>query len=214
MMEGLFELITAHQAYAHWIIFGSILLAGFNIPISIDLMMALTALLASHVIPQYAPHLFAAIILGCIFSAWIAYWLGRLVGHRLLEIKWFQKMLPQARLEKITAYSQKNGFLTLLVGRFIPFGVRNGIFMTAGLTRFSFAKFALYDGIACSIWGTLFFSLFYSVGKNFEYLSHFVKIINIAVFTLFAVGLISYLWRKKVRARREQAALCDRTKKD
>lgn len=40
-MEALIEWVLSHAEHAHWYIFGAILLAGFNIPISADILVVI-----------------------------------------------------------------------------------------------------------------------------------------------------------------------------
>ncbi|EKE08018.1 MAG: hypothetical protein ACD_17C00394G0001, partial [uncultured bacterium] len=95
------------------------------------------------------------------------------------------------------SYYEKYGFWTLLVGRFIPFGVRNCLFLTAGLGKMHFGKFLLSDGIACILSNTVLFSLAYVVGKNYTSLISSLKTFNIFLFSAFVVAIIGYLWYKR-----------------
>lgn len=196
-MEGWIAYIQQHAPYAHWYIFGGALLAGLNIPIPIDLLMIISAVLAAAIIPAHLPHLFFAIYLGCIFSAWIAYWLGRLVGPKISTWPFFSKLLSPQRLSKMQNFYTRNGFLTLLIGRFIPFGVRNCLYLSSGMSRMPFTKFALYDFIACSVWSLTCFFAYYNLGKNIDALYDQVKVINLLIFLLFGVTVIAVIWYKK-----------------
>lgn len=200
-MEKLIEFIVQNAHLAHWFIFGAIILAGLNIPISADLMVIIAGVLAATVIPEHVILLFLSVFLGCYFSAWVAYWVGRKLGPKLLRLKFFRKMLPEERLEKIRAFYEKHGFLTLLIGRFIPFGVRNGIFMSTGISCFSFTKFMLRDLVACFVWSSTTFSLFYLLGQNYQRLYGYMKTFNLLIFALFAVSVIVLIWYKRRKKR-------------
>ena len=78
--------------------------------------------------------------------------------------------------------------------RFIPFGVRNGLFLTAGLTKMNFIKFALADLAACTISCTLFFNLYYKFGES---VIEYVKKGNIVLFSFFLIGILTYFLKKK-----------------
>jgi membrane-associated protein len=205
-MELLINWISEHAHLAHWFIFGAILLAGVNIPISTDVLIVGAAFLAATIIPEHVWHLYLAIFLGCYFSAWIAYWFGRLVGKKLLRFRWFQRFFPAPRVEKIQQFYKKHGFWTLMLGRFIPFGIRNCIFMSSGMSRVPFAKFALWDLPACLLWSATSFYLFFTLGKNFQALLSHLKIVNIVIFAAFGVTVITLLWYK----RRKKTALENR----
>lgn len=196
-MQPILDFIMQNSAYAPWVTFGMILLAGFNLPISLDAIMVLCAFLAATIIPEYTFPLYFSILIGSYFSAWIAYWFGRKVGIKLLKFRLFAKALPQERLIKVGNFYNKHGFLTLLIGRFIPFGVRNCIFMTTGMSSCSFKRFALRDSIACPFWVTTCFFSFYALGLNYELLLHRVKTVNLVIFSAFSVTVIALVWYKK-----------------
>jgi len=202
-MENLIEFITEQAPHAHWYLFAGILLAGANVPISIDVMVIIAALLASQIIPEKTPHLFLSIFLGSMLSAWIAYWMGRLLGTQLSKWSYFAKLLSQERLLKIQSFYAKYGLLTLIIGRFIPFGVRNCIFMTTGMSHTSFKKFIWQDAIACLLWSSTAFYFFYTLGQNYQTLLEHLKIINIVLFSTFGLILISVIGYKKLVKKRK-----------
>ncbi len=191
------ELIQEHAHHAHWFIFGGALLAGLNVPLSIDLLMIASAIIAATMIPEHTVHLFLAIWLGCLFSAWISYWVGRTVGSKLANRAPFRKILAPEKLERIKKFYQKFGVLTFIVGRFIPFGVRNCLFMSSGMSRIPFRQFAWRDGLACTIWSAICFGSFYALGKNIDLLYTRVKLLNALIFTAFVVTVIASFWYKK-----------------
>lgn len=196
-MEKLIEFVVENAHLAHWFIFGGIVLAGFNIPISADLMVIVAAVLAATVVSEHTLLLFLSVFLGCYFSAWVAYWIGRKFGPQLLRFRFFQKILNPERMEKVRSFYEKHGFLTLLIGRFIPFGVRNGIFMSSGMSRVSFGKFILRDLFACLVWTSCSFSLFYLLGQNYKLLYSYAKTFNLLIFALFGVTVIGFIWYKR-----------------
>src|SRR4029078_10224849 len=106
-----------------------------------DLMIILSAVLAATVVPENTLQLFLGVFLGCYLSDWVCYWIGRKFGPKLWNIRWFAKTFDQKRLHQTHSYYARYGFWTLLIGRFIPFGVRNCLFLSAGLGRMHFGKF-------------------------------------------------------------------------
>ena len=192
-MEELLQFIQANIQYAHWIIFGALLLAGFNIPVSEDGMLFISGVLASHY-PDHLTRLFIAVYMGAYLSDLICYTLGRKFGPKLFEIKFFTNMVPPERIDKIHDFYERYGIVTLLIGRFIPFGVRNGLFLTAGLGKMDFQKFALADLLACTISTVVFFSLYYYFGNS---IIEYVKQGNIVLFSLVAIGIGVYFYLKK-----------------
>jgi membrane protein DedA with SNARE-associated domain len=196
-MDAVIQFFFEQAPHAHWIIFGVLLLAGFSLPISEDLMIILSAVLAATIIPENTGKLFLAVFFGCYFSDWICYWIGRKFGPKLWEIKWFARAVDRKLLDRIHAFYADYGFWTLLVGRFIPFGVRNCLCLAAGAGKMSFKKFSISDGIACFISNTTLFFLAFYAGKNHKVLLAFLKTCNILIFTVFVVSVIALIWYKR-----------------
>ena len=202
-MENWLSIIHEHASHSHWFIFGGALLAGLNVPISIDLLMIISATLAATVAPHMVVHLFLAIFLGCLFSAWISYWVGRLLGPKLVTWPLFSKIFSPKVLKKVKDFNKKRGHFALILGRFIPFGVRNCLYMSNGMSRVPFYKFALWEGLACSLWSIGTFSLYYALGKNIDRLYSQVKFVNLLIFAAFSVTVIGIIWYKKKKRSKE-----------
>ncbi len=200
-MDALTLFIESNIHIAHFIIFGALLLAGLNIPVSEDAMLFISAVLASNH-PEYLPHLFIGVYMGAYLSDLICYSLGRILGPKLFEIAFFSKMVPPERIEKINAFYAKYGIITLIFGRFIPFGVRNGLFLTAGLGQMNFMKFALADLFACTISTITFFTLYYHYGST---VINYVKEGNIILFGMVISGLLIYWIIKRIKTRKNAA---------
>ncbi len=201
-MESIFSYICSHAEHAHLIIFTLIILAGFCIPISEDLMLLLAGGIASTCVPERTVSFYIWIFFACWFSAWIAYWMGRLLGPKLLTLPWFKNILKPSRLKKIKGYFQRFGIFTFIVGRFIPGGVRNAIFLTAGLTKMPFGTFIARDVVACFIASITIFSIGYISGQNIPTILHYFEIYEklavlvIALLITFAI-LFIWLYKKK-----------------
>ncbi len=195
-MEHLTGLITQHAHNAHWYIFIAIVLAGFNIPFSADILILLAAVIAATLVPENLWLLFGSILLGCYISAMCAYWMGRLLGTTFSRSKLLARLINPQRLTKIKKFYDKYGLWTLVLGRFIPFGVRNCIFMSSGMSRLHFGKFILMDALACTLWCSLAFYLFFSIGKNYETLWYYLKAFNLVIFVAFSVTVIGLIWYK------------------
>ena len=195
-METFLQFIQENAANAHFIIFGLLLLAGFNIPVSEDGMLFVAALLASK-FPENYYYLFFGVFLGAYFSDLICYSLGRFLGPKIWNIKFFAKMVSPEKVDKMSSFYEKYGILTLILGRFIPFGVRNGLFLTAGLSKMNFIKFALSDLLACTISCVLFFNLYYRFG---EVVIEYVKKGNVILFSVFLVAILFIFFSKKKKA--------------
>ncbi|WP_432745846.1 VTT domain-containing protein [Methylobacter sp. G7] len=116
-MEELIHLIQTNIPYAPYIIFGALMLAGLNIPISEDAMLFVSAVLAN-TYPDYLVQLFIAVYLGAYLSDLVCYWLGRILGAKLFEIRFFANRVSAQRIGKIHLFYEKYGLITILVGRY------------------------------------------------------------------------------------------------
>jgi membrane-associated protein len=198
-MENFLSYICDHANHAHWIIFSLLLLGGLNLPISEDLMLIGGGAIASSCIPEHALRLYIWIFFGCYLSAWIAYWVGRLLGPRLYHIPLFKSVVTPHRLGALRHYYVKFGIFTFIVGRFIPGGMRNALFMSSGLMKMPFHLFILRDGIACLISSSILFTIGYRFGQNLHlllfYFHHYTHWF-LAIFLCFVLLGSVYLWHK------------------
>lgn len=201
-METIFNFVCLHADQAQWIMFILLLLAGFNIPISEDAMLIIGGAIASTCIKRHPIEMWAWLYMGCWISAWEAYWVGRLLGPKLYEIRWFHRIINPKRIAKLRHYYEKFGILTFIVGRFIPGGIRNALFMTTGLSKMPFAKFLIRDAFACLISSCTLFYLGYQFGENHQILLHYFKRYQMIILLLFGILLAAIafvLWRLRLK---------------
>lgn len=195
-MESLLVWLVELGPHAPLIIFALLVITGFSLPVSEDLLLLASGALASTILPEYAVQLFCAAFFGSFISDCIAYGLGRMVGDKIYQMKAANKM------HQLAAFYKKYGVLTLFVGRCIPFGIRNGIFMTAGAAKMRFYKFVITDGVSCFGFSSLLFYLAYSCGKNYDALAASVHqtsvLVGIAVLaSALIIGVLYYLRKRR-----------------
>ena len=189
------QMINANVAMAPYIIFGLLFLAGFNIPVSEDVMLFTSAMLAAKN-PDHLWPLFTGVFAGAYISDLICYgFLGRYLGQKLFKINFFANMVSQERLDTINSFFKKYGVFTLIFGRFIPFGVRNGLFLAAGLGKMNAWKFALSDLLACTISCVTYFWVYYTYGETAIY---YVKKGNYVIAAL-ALAIVGGIVVKKLK---------------
>lgn len=196
-MDSIALFLSQHADHAHWYILLGLLLAGCNIPVSIDVLIITAALLAAQFVPENTWLLYTILLGGCCLSAWISYFFGRCLGEKLKNWKPFRLLFSDKKIESMQKFYQKYKIWAFIIGRFIPFGVRNGLFMTSGLTKMPFLRFACFDFVACFIWVSLSFFLFFHLGQNFETLWTQVKALNGCIFLVFLVAVIGSIWYKR-----------------
>lgn len=201
-MNALIELVTSQATSAHWWFFCLLILAGLNFPISEDLLIVSSAVVSATVVPQNAVKIFIFVFMGCYLSDWISYWIGRTLTPWLRRKKFLSKMVDNKRIMKVNRFYAKYGVLTLIIGRFIPFGVRNFLFMSAGMGRMSFKKFMLVDGIACLLSNSTLFLISFSLAEHYPALMRLMRHVNITFFVLFASVVIAFGVFRYIRKKR------------
>lgn len=205
-METLFSSICDIAHDAHWIFFLLLMLAGLNLPISEDIILLTGGAIASTCIPDHTMRLYIWIYLGCWISAWEVYWIGRLVGPKLYHFKWIKTIITPERVDHLHYYYEKFGVFTFIVGRFIPGGMRNALFLSCGLGKMPFLKFIARDGFASLISTSTLFTIGYKFGEHYDDMIAFVKRYNFIAF-LIVIGILvtaTFLfwaysqWKKKI----------------
>ncbi|HEV8053056.1 MAG TPA: DedA family protein [Parachlamydiaceae bacterium] len=181
IMESIVNFACAHVHSAHWIFFLLLMLAGLSFPISEDLILLSAGALASTCIPDETFFLFCWLYAGCWFSAWEAYGIGRYFEPKIYDLRWFRHIVTRERITRLHHYYEKFGVFTFIIGRFIPGGVRNALFMTAGLGKMPFLTFILRDGFACLISTSVLFYIGYSLSANYELVIYYFKTYNVVV---------------------------------
>lgn len=203
MIESLLQFVCANADHAHYIFFGLFLLAGINVPISEDLLLLTGGALVSRCIPDQYVHLYIWMFVGCWVSGWEAYWLGRWLGPKLYDIRFFKHVVTKKRIEKLHHYYEKFGIWTFIVGRFIPGGVRNALFITSGMGKMPFLLFTARDFIASFISTNVVFFLGYTFGKHYEviieYFLRYDKVVFLGVATLAIIALFKFRKAEEMR---------------
>lgn len=197
------DLLMGMVPYTHFISFGLLLLAGMNMPISEDVIFIISASIAATLAPENRYYIFAGCFLGAVSSDIIAYCIGRyginriLSSRTLIKLKLINPEKMERRIQKAVDYFERYGGKTIFFGRFIPFGVRNAIFMTCGIIRMNPLKFILIDTSALVCTSTILFALGYTFGNNYEELFPYMnKYKFLIIGLLFVIVLIMYVRKK------------------
>ncbi len=185
--------ILSHAPNAYWIIFGLLVIAGLNVPISEDIVVLTGGYLASTYNDDlYTTKLSMAIFFGAFFGDCLLFFTGRYFGPALLDTRLFSKLIDEQKRQKMEQYFERYGTWTLFWGRFIPFGVRNGLIITAAFSNVRFVHFAISDLLAMSISTSLLFWLGYRYADHLETIIIYIRqsSVLIIVLTIILVTLL------------------------
>ena len=144
------------------------------------------------------PVVIAAAAVGAFAGDNLAYGIGRRYGTRAKE-RFFRGEKSKRRVKWASTQLEQRGGELIAVARFIP-GGRTAVTLTAGLTRFPWRRFAVFDAIAALIWAGYAALLGYFGGQAFEHQPW--KGLLVALGIAFAVTLGTELVRWLLRRRR------------
>ena len=198
--------ISQYAEYYPFIAFGALMLAGLSVPISEDLIIITGALICQEKPSMLVP-IFAAAYAGVVISDYFPYILGNYIRKGTIKAKFLTSLFSPRKIVRIHRYLEKYGIFTFIVGRFIPFGVRNTMFITAGLFGLRLRRFALYDTTAATISVSTLFFLAYHFGDAVEKPFHAVGIVLfillLSMISLVMISIIRNIRRKKGVGNRE-----------
>ena len=131
---------------------------------------------------------------GAILGDNVAYWIGRKVGHRIVNR--FFKGERRKQIEWAHRQVQERGGYLIVVGRFIPAG-RTAVTLSCGMLEMPWRRFIAFDVAAGLVWGTYAAMLGYVGGRTFEENPFYGFLIAFAV-ALAVTGLVeAYRWLRR-----------------
>lgn len=198
-LDAIKKLILGHPDLAPFAIAFALMIAGLNIPISADVVILIAATVAATLLKGSFFKIFLGIYFGSLIAAYLAYFQGRYLGDILKERTFFKKLFPQTRLEKIKNYYLNYSWATLIIGRFIPFGFRNALFISTGLSKFPFKAFAIRDAVACFIWSFAIYTSFYQLILSAQDVYTLIKKFNIVIFCVLGITVFGLVWYKQAK---------------
>ncbi len=109
-----------------------------------------------------------AAIGGCLLGIWVSdlllYAIGSVFGFRALRFKWFRRATGSARFGRFRDAYAANGLKVVFYTRFLP-GSRVIAYLTAGALRIGWFRFALWLGLAVTLWTPFLVGTAYWVGQ-------------------------------------------------
>ena len=196
LFESLHSLIYYYPIFA----FVALLLAGLNVPFSEDIIIIGGALIAQADDTLILPCILA-IYLGVAVSDSVSYFLGRLAARGTIKIKAIKSVLNNRYTSKLQSNLDRHGVLTFIACRFIPFGVRNTLFMSSGFFGLKYRRFLLFDVISSLISVNTLFWLVFIFGEGVERPLYIAGVALFVVVAFFVVSEIISLLAKALRSR-------------
>lgn len=181
--------------------FGLFFLGILGMPLPEETLLVFSGFLVSTGKLDFWPT-FLVCFSGSILAMTIAYWIGRTLGHSLIERVGKRFEIVYQVYQKTRSWFDRFGKWALPIGYFIT-GVRQFTAYFAGITRLPFPTFILYTYTGGLVWSLLFVTLGWQLGERWEVVFSWISH-NLALFALSAVfflllGLYLYQksWMKK-----------------
>lgn len=167
-MDTLLEtLIYAQGPLSYGIAFGVLLLCGLGLPIPEDITLFTMGLLSYYGLADLKLSIIVCLA-GVLIGDCLIYYFGKRFGVRLLKKKFFMKMLPPERMERVRSLFHRLGNKVIFAARFMP-GLRAPAYFSAGTLNLPFKVFLFYDGLAAILSVPLLTGAAYYFGDQVDY---------------------------------------------
>jgi membrane protein DedA with SNARE-associated domain len=194
--------------YGYVGIFSALIAAGCGAPVPEELPVLTAGVLVGHEDTKLHWYfMLPVVIAGVVIGDGILYGVGRIWGHKLLDLQWVQRRIlsPEKRHE-IEGKFARRGIMVLLGARMLP-GIRSPIFIMAGVLRVPLKRFLLADAIyAIPLVSVMFWLAYMLTDQVLEVFKQIQKVqgeyrplIFVAILSMIAGALIhKYLFSRSV----------------
>jgi membrane protein DedA with SNARE-associated domain len=146
--------------------------------------------------------------IGCNLGSVVAYWIGAWGGRPLVERFGRYVLLSSHDLDRTTAFFEKYGSITVLVGRLLPV-VRTFIALPAGIAKMNQLRFHIYTFVGSWPWCFVLAYVGARLGQGWDTDPRFKAVFHrfhLAVEVVLLAGIVWFLWSHLKNRSRDQAA--------
>lgn len=138
--------------------------------------------------------IFLVLILAAVAGAQVGYWFGLLFGGRFFKPD--AKVLKTEHLESAQAFFDKWGGPAVVLGRFIPF-VRTFVPIAAGIGRYGWTRFTLWNVVGSVLWTGVFITAGVSLG-GIPFIRNNVELIAVIIIVVSVIPIGVGVLKKKL----------------
>jgi membrane-associated protein len=198
MFDEFSQLVSDASGWAYAIIFLVAFLDAI-VPVVPSETVVITAGVVAAAGDLSLPMVIPAAAAGAFLGDNTAYLIGRRFGSRVTE-RFFSGEKARKRIEWAERQLQERGGELIAVGRFIP-GGRTAVTLSAGLLRFPWRRFVLFDAAAALGWALYASLLGYFGGRTFEEAAWKGLLLALGIAFAVAAGIeVVRWWLKRRRA--------------
>ena len=208
-MDGIFEGLAVlnleqvrgwMEAGGYLVLFGLLCVCGLGLPLPEDIPLILAGAMVARGNMDLAMAGVCAWA-GIIGGDCILYFLSRKYGMGITRVPFVGKHITRERVERVEKLFERYGVGVVAVCRLVA-GLRAAMVVAAGVTRYSFLKFVIVDGIAALFSGGLFLALGYWFGTRLDWLMGEIKqwqhvILGVALTAAIVVGVWYVIQRRR-----------------
>jgi len=182
-------------------LYAALCLGGVGFPIPEEVPVITAGVLAHRGVVRWWLALFVCIA-GVATGDLILYVTGRLWGERVLDLRLVRRFLSGERRDALEASYRRYGVLIVFAARHVM-GLRAAAFVTAGVVKLPFWKFALADGVAIAYGIPLNFTIAYFFTEHLHAILADLRRVESWIALGLLVGLAGgvgiALWRRSRR---------------
>ena len=184
--------LVKEYGYFSMFVFNWLLLFGLPIPNEVAAAFSGVLTEISYFKPVYA---FLSAYLGLITSNTFAYFIGRSLGHRLLNR--LNRTRLKGPISRFSDFLEKHGEWAIAFSFFLP-GIRWAMPYVVGANRFPFVRYMMFAYTAGFVWMFIYFN----VGRTFPYayqtiLEHLQGFLILLSVLVICIVVIRYLYTTK-----------------
>lgn len=139
------------------------------------------------------------LILSAFIGDNVNYFVGKLVGEKVFDIRFLRKIIKREYLDKTHQFYEKHGGKTIIIARFVPI-VRTFAPFAAGLGQMNYTKYVFYCIGGAILWVTSISLAGYFFGNIPLVKNNFEKVILIIIFISILPIIIS-VFKEKMNKR-------------
>lgn len=126
------------------------------------------------------------------------YWIGRLIGKRLVKLG-NSRLIKHEHLDKTHAFYKKHGGKTIIFARFLPV-VRTFAPFVAGIARMHYRLFLIFSAVGSLAWISFFVIGGYFLGNIPVIKNNLTLMILVIVFVSLTPALLQYIRHRRVQS--------------
>ncbi len=134
----------------------------------------------------------------CVLGDSASFFIGRKLGRSFVLKHGARVKIDERRLEKVEAFFERRGGMTILIGRFVGL-LRALAPFVAGSSGFPYRRFLPFSVIGCGLWVSLFSTLGYVFYRSFDRVTAVAGQATLALGITVAVGVGVYLAYRRLR---------------